>query len=112
MLHLNHRPSPHGAPATGELAGIYLGVLNVYTTLPQFLGTFIAWIVFMIMEPGREMGEGGDSLESVDREHGGLDLKGQHNETNPIAVCLFIGALSALAAAEATRRFRKMGIMG
>lgn len=103
VLHLNHRPSPHGAPATGELAGIYLGVLNVYTTLPQFLGTFIAWVVFMIMEPGK-------SVEGV--EEGGLDLQGKQEGINPIAVCLFIGAMSAIAAAEATRRFRMMGVVG
>jgi len=40
-------------PSTGELAGVYLGVSNVYTTLPQFVGTFISWIVFTLLEPLR-----------------------------------------------------------
>ncbi|GME42368.1 sucrose transport protein SUC2 [Neofusicoccum parvum] len=26
---------------SGELSGVYLGILNLYTTLPQFVGTFI-----------------------------------------------------------------------
>lgn len=26
---------------SGEVSGVYLGILNLYTTLPQFVGTFI-----------------------------------------------------------------------
>lgn len=85
--------------STGELAGIYLGVLNVYTTLPQFVGTFISLIVFSILEPGRSPDQKPDGREWMD-----LDP----NAVNPIAVCLFIGALSALGAAEATRRMRRI----
>lgn len=85
-------------PSTGELAGIYLGVLNVYTTLPQFMGTFISWIVFSILEPGSTKRDDSDS----DSTWMDLDKSGP----NAISICLFIGALSALIAVEATRRMR------
>ncbi|KAI5212517.1 sucrose transport protein [Aureobasidium subglaciale] len=39
--------------ATGELAGIYLGILNLYTTLPQFIATGISMVVFTVLEPGK-----------------------------------------------------------
>ena len=85
-------------PSTGELAGIYLGVLNVYTTLPQFVGTFISWIVFTILEPGsRKRDE-----SAPDSQWMNLDSDGP----NAISICLAIGAVSSLVAAEATRRLR------
>ncbi|KAL9093313.1 MAG: hypothetical protein Q9165_004054 [Trypethelium subeluteriae] len=37
-----------------ETAGVYLGILNLFTTLPQFVGTFISMIVFRILEPGKD----------------------------------------------------------
>lgn len=85
-------------PSTGELAGIYLGVLNVYTTLPQFLGTFISWIVFSVLEPGSTKRD--DSAQ--DSQWMNLDK----STPNAISICLFIGALSAIVAVEATRRMR------
>ncbi|KAJ5711641.1 hypothetical protein N7488_005797 [Penicillium malachiteum] len=111
VLRLNHRDSDSDTdeedpsslssniPSTGELAGIYLGVLNVYTTLPQFVGTFISWIVFSILEPGAKPSQDSDAS---DTQWMNLDK----DKPNAIAVCLFIGALSALVAAEATRRLR------
>jgi solute carrier family 45 protein 1/2/4 len=54
VLRLSHGDEEDAQPLTGELAGIYLGVLNVYTTLPQFVGTFISWIVFTLLEPFEE----------------------------------------------------------
>lgn len=107
VLRLNHRDSESdsddedsssGIPSTGELAGIYLGVLNVYTTLPQFVGTFISWIVFSVLEPA-----------NAKRDENSQDAKWMNldkDSPNAISVCLFIGALSALVAAEATRRMR------
>ncbi|CAL5866186.1 uncharacterized protein PFLUO_LOCUS393 [Penicillium psychrofluorescens] len=109
VLRLNHRDADSDTdeedpaslssniPSTGELAGIYLGVLNVYTTLPQFVGTFISWIVFSILEPSAQ-----PSTDESDTGWMNLDK----DKPNAIAVCLFIGALSALIAAEATRRLR------
>ncbi|PWY92759.1 MFS general substrate transporter [Aspergillus heteromorphus CBS 117.55] len=86
-------------PSTGELAGIYLGVLNVYTTLPQFVGTFISWIVFSVLEPGSTKR---DDSAAQDSQWMNLDK----SSPNAISICLFIGALSALVAVEATRRMR------
>ena len=83
----------------GNLAGAYLGILNLYTTLPQFIGTFISWIVFSILEPGK-------SPELAKHAH-----PGEHHSTegpNAIAVCLFIGALAALMASYETNRLRRM----
>lgn len=91
--------------STGELAGIYLGVLNVYTTLPQFVGTFISWIVFSILEPA-------SVKRDVDVDDADADaptavwMNLDRNSPNAISVCLFIGALSALVASEATRRMK------
>ncbi|KAK4865389.1 hypothetical protein LT330_009500 [Penicillium expansum] len=107
VLRLNHHDSTDSdtdeeeqasnIPSTGELAGIYLGVLNVYTTLPQFVGTFISWIVFSILEPAAEpkSDNNSDSWMNLDKDR-----------YNAISICLFIGAISALVAAEATRRLR------
>lgn len=104
---------------TGELAGIYLGVLNVYTTLPQFVGTFISWIVFSVLEPGPGTPSSNGQVSSKEatvsegikrhlqaRDGGWMNLDTE--APNAIAVCLFIGGLSALVAAEATRRFRAL----
>jgi solute carrier family 45, member 1/2/4 len=99
LLRRDSAPSEHEPASNGELAGIYLGVLNVYTTLPQFVGTFISWVVFSILEPGKE------GVSDNDPEHHKwLDVK--KDAPNAIAVCLFIGACCALVSAEATRRLR------
>ncbi|KAL4818131.1 hypothetical protein BDW67DRAFT_158620 [Aspergillus spinulosporus] len=107
VLRLNHHDQDDDSdaedgisniPSTGELAGIYLGVLNVYTTLPQFVGTFISWIVFSILEPGSTKRDDSTSDSTW------MDL--DKNTPNAISICLFIGALCALIAMEATRRMR------
>ncbi|KAI5300471.1 hypothetical protein KEM55_007137 [Ascosphaera atra] len=86
------------ASSGGELAGIYLGVLNVYTTIPQFVGTLISWVVFSILDP-----------QARDPEHSHGELGNVKQEgPNPISVCLFIGAISACFAVEAARRLKKV----
>lgn len=82
--------------SSGELSGIYFGILNIYTTIPQFLGTLIATVVFAILEPGksRELGDG----EQIPKQSG----------PNAIAVCLFIGAMCSIVASFATRRLKNM----
>lgn len=90
------RQLPDGAPS-GELAGIYLGILNLYTTLPQFVGTGISMVVFTILEPGK-------SPELAKDAH-----PDEHHSTdgpNAIGVMLFIGAICSCGAAYATRRLR------
>ena len=104
LLRLNHldRDLDDGdgdAASTGETAGVYLGILNLFTTLPQFVGTFISMLVFSLLEPGThpELHQDG-SME---------DVQNPPSKWNAIAVCLFIGALSALGAAYATRSMAK-----
>ena len=103
FLRLNHLDrdiddGPSVNSSTGETAGIYLGILNLFTTLPQLVGTFISMIVFSILEPGKspELHEDG-SEEAVQKATSG---------PNAIAVCLFIGALSAVGASYATVRMK------
>ncbi|KAJ0160624.1 General alpha-glucoside permease [Colletotrichum tanaceti] len=98
-LHLDHGPDEGGEPttsSTGELSGIYFGILNIYTTLPQFIGTFISTIVFTIVEPGKSP----ELSDAPEEEHHSTD------GPNAIAVCLFIGAMCAVVAAFATRKLK------
>ncbi|KAK8140262.1 hypothetical protein PG984_000328 [Apiospora sp. TS-2023a] len=85
------------ANGSGELSGIYFGILNIYTTIPQFIGTFISTVVFAILEPGKSPELAHDSPPD------------QHHSTdgpNAIAVCMFIGALSATMSVYATRKLK------
>ncbi|KAF5623320.1 SUT1D-like sucrose transporter [Fusarium sp. NRRL 52700] len=98
-LQLDH-VSEVGMPSTastGELSGIYFGILNIYTTLPQFVGTFISTIVFAVLEPGKSPELAGDEKKQPDPDG-----------PNAIAVCLFIGAMSSLVAAYVTRKLKVM----
>jgi len=101
-LHLRHDSdaSVVADASTGELSGIYLGILNIYTTLPQFVSTGLSWLVFSLLEPGK-------SPELATHAH-----PSEHHSTegvSGIAVCLFIGAVSAVGAAWATRRLGSAG---
>lgn len=91
------RPGTSKQSTTAELSGIYFGILNIYTALPQFVGAFIASIVFAVLEPG-----GSPELAA--------DAGADKGPTGPsaISVCLFIGALSALVAAFATRKLKRL----
>ncbi|KAL7900013.1 major facilitator superfamily domain-containing protein [Trichoderma sp. SZMC 28014] len=92
----------HAQSSSGELSGIYFGILNIYTTLPQFIGTFISTIVFAIMEPGKSPELHDETKEAAAAQ--GKEVGG----TNAIAVCLFIGAMSMLVAAHMTRKLRRL----
>lgn len=97
-LHLEHGPdSPTASGTTGELSGIYFGILNIYQTIPQFIGTFISTIVFAVLEPGKSPELATDAHPS---EHHSTD------GPNAIAVCLFIGSIAACVAAVATRKLK------
>lgn len=102
FLRLNHLDrdddASSGDSSTGETAGIYLGILNLFTTLPQFVGTFISMVVFSILEPGKS--------PELHEDLGEEDVAKAASGPNAIAVCLFIGALSAVGAAYATTRMK------
>lgn len=85
--------------STGELSGLYFGILNIYTTIPQFIGTFISMVVFALLEPGKSPELAHDADPS---EHHGTD------GPNAIAVCLCIGSMCTIGAAFATRRLRSL----
>ncbi|KAK1757499.1 sucrose transporter [Echria macrotheca] len=96
----DHRDPESGAVgSTGELSGVYFGIMNIFTTLPQFIATFMSTIVFSILEPGKSPELATDAHPS---EHS--DTKGP----NAIAVCMFIGAISAVAAAWATTKLKHL----
>jgi solute carrier family 45 protein 1/2/4 len=99
VLRLEHGPSDDSVASTGELSGLYFGILNIYTTLPQFVGTFISMVVFGILEPGKSPELAQDAHPS---ERHGTD------GPNAIAVCLFIGSLSTVGAAYATKKLRDL----
>ena len=122
--------------STGETAGVYLGILNLYAAAPQLLGTLINFIVFAIVEPGKSRELAGDS--EPPHSHENEQMFGAVNDTalgagtgrlvrsiayaamerrdhadegppqgvNAIAVCMFIGGLSSLGAAYATWRLK------
>lgn len=101
-LRLEHGSSEKASDAvtsTGELSGLYFGILNIYTTIPQFIGTMISTVVFAILEPGKSPELAHDADPS---EHHGTD------GPNAIAVCFAIGAFSTIGAAFATRRLRTL----
>ncbi len=102
VLRLNHADAEGAHASTGELAGVYLGVLNVYTTLPQFFGTFVSWMVFSLLEPGLN----DHDAETDPDHHRWLNVK--KHAPNAIAVCMFIGALCSLVSAEAARRLKRL----
>lgn len=108
------RPTPSSTPSSatlekeldassstpsGELSGLYFGILNIYTTIPQFIGTFISMIVFAVLEPGKSPELAHDAHPS---EHHGTD------GPNAIAVCMFIGGLCCIGAARATGNLRDL----
>ena len=98
-LHVRHASTASSVAisnTTGEQSGTYIGILNIYTTLPQFVGTGISWIVFSILEPGQSPELAPDAPINSSTPRG----------VSGISVCLFIGAVSAAGAAFATRRLR------
>lgn len=107
------------------MAGIYLGIHNIFATVPQFLATFVSMIVFSILEPGQspELAAGGASAsasasssstaaasgggsgggEGLDKMAGELPMNG----LSGTAVCLAIGAVFQLVAAAQSLRMRR-----
>ncbi|EWC45189.1 hypothetical protein DRE_06077 [Drechslerella stenobrocha 248] len=97
-LHIVQTPELQSEEAqnasTGELAGIYLGILNLFITLPQFVGSFLSFVVFAILEPGKspELSEGDGDQQQQQPQKG----------VNAIAVTMLIGGLGSIVAAWKT----------
>lgn len=81
-------------PADDATSGVYLGILNIFNTIPQFIGTLISMVVFSIFEPG----QGTEAMKE------GRPAEGP----NGISICLFIGAICAVMAAYATNNLRRL----
>lgn len=84
--------SPPPGP-DGELSGIYFGILNIFSTIPQFMGAVMAGSVFYVLDAGTSPELAGGEAP----EQGG---------PNAISVSLFIGALCALVSAYMTRQLK------
>lgn len=93
-------PTVGAHSSTGELSGIYFGILNIYVTIPQFLSTVMTGAVFALLEPGKSPEL---AAELADHPAGHTDPA---TGPNAIAVCMFIGALSSLVAAWSTTKLR------
>lgn len=88
--------------ASSTSAGTYLGIWNIFATVPQFVATFMAMLVFAILEPGKSpelSGEGNENNKSSSR----LSRSG----LSGTAVCLAIGAVCSFVAATQTFRLRR-----
>ncbi|KAH6649988.1 hypothetical protein F5144DRAFT_29623 [Chaetomium tenue] len=83
--------------STGELSGIYFGILNIYVTIPQFLSTIMTGAVFALLEPGKSPELAAEAHPAEQSDPSG---------PNAIAVCMFLGALSSLVAAWSTTKLR------
>ena len=101
-LDVNHQHDYElsGAGEGSQPAGVYLGIWNIYATVPQFVASFIAMAAFSILEPGRSL-EGMQEPEGT----GGDSSRGKLSGT---AACLVIGAVCSFVAAILSFRLRKM----
>ncbi|KAK9325373.1 hypothetical protein V1517DRAFT_254286 [Lipomyces orientalis] len=80
---------------SSEQAGIYLGLHNVSITVPQFVSTFVSFIIFSILDPGKSDELTGDG-DSTDR-----------TGVNSIGVTLQLGGFTALVAAYMAWKLRQ-----
>ena len=89
-----------GSSNSVGMAGVYLGIWNIFATIPQFIATFIAMITFTILEPGKNSElSGGEGSGSGDE----IVIQG----LSGTAVCLAIGAVCSFVAATQSFRMRK-----
>ena len=80
-------------------AGVYLGIWNIFATIPQFLATFIAMVAFSILEPGQSP----ELTKSIGEDGENISKKPVHSLSGT-GVCLAIGAVCSFVAAFQTLR--------
>ncbi|KAK9333810.1 hypothetical protein V1520DRAFT_366453 [Lipomyces starkeyi] len=80
---------------SSEQAGIYLGLHNVSITIPQFVSTFMSFVIFSILDPGKSEELTGDGDE---QSRTGVDA---------IGVTLRLGGITALVSAYMAWKLRK-----
>ena len=101
----------------GGMVGIYLGIHNIFATIPQFLATFVSMAVFSILEPGQSPELAAPAPTSGSGVEGSAvklpsgnerdDRAGSMNGLSGTAVCLAIGAVFQLLAAAQSLRMRR-----
>ena len=93
-----------GNPGAHELnpAGVFLGIWNIYATIPQFIASFIALVAFSILEPGRSLGL------PQEQESNGIRKQDYPHRVSGTAACLATGAVCSFVAAMLTFRLRKL----
>ena len=98
-----------GLDAQEAMAGIYLGIHNIFATIPQFLATFVSMIVFSILEPGQspELAAGDASSSSPAADTELVSGKLAKSGLSGTAVCLAIGAVFQLVAVAQSFRMRR-----
>ena len=98
------------ADADDGMAGVYLGIHNIFATIPQFLATFISMIVFSILEPGQSPElTAGEASSSTPTTSDAEQSTGEYATSglSGTAVCLAIGAVFQVVAAAQSMRMRK-----
>ncbi|KAK9235920.1 hypothetical protein V1525DRAFT_408443 [Lipomyces kononenkoae] len=80
---------------SSEQAGIYLGLHNVSITIPQFVSTFMSFIIFSLLDPGKSDELTGDTDEPA---RTGIDA---------IGVTLRLGGITSLGAAYMAWKLRR-----
>ena len=111
---------------SGGTAGVYLGIWNIFDTMPPPIATFISMIVFSILEPGLSPELGGSLNGLGDNPAGGRGNgtvapgggggggtgSGKAEFIKPglsgTAVLLAIGAVCSFVAAGQSFRLRKL----
>lgn len=83
---------------TGELSGVYFGIMNIFTTIPQFIATMVSSVVFSVLEPGT----------SPELHGGTAEVPKGGRGPNAIAVCMFMGAAAAVMSAVTTGRLKRL----
>ena len=107
MLKTQQQPDIEGNDDNEAMAGLYLGIFIIFSTIPQFLATFISMIVFSILEPGQSPELAGDAATTApgDQDVPGKVVTG--GGLSGTAVCLAIGAVFQLVAAMQSLRMRR-----
>lgn len=96
----------------GGMAGIYLGIHNIFATIPQFLATFVSMVVFSVLEPGQSPELSAAAAGSGSAGGGGAGSGGGGEGEGGLsgtAVCLAIGAVFQFVAAAKSLRMRRYG---
>lgn len=95
------------ADADDGMAGIYLGIHNIFATIPQFLATFVSMVVFSILEPGQSPELANAAPAAAADQTEGKSVTMTRGGLSGTAVCLAIGAVFQVVAAAQSLRMKR-----